>query len=638
MEIYAERAEQVDAVRVDVCRQKALDLHAQGKQLDLLLLKALQYSNFISDNQKLSAEVVEKEDSAPNGSCVSASSKKRKRTSKSSPRKLSKVSHTREGLSDATRKMESARAESSQFSQPSNLVGGTLKDYQLEGLRWLANLWENGISGILADEMGLGKTIQVIALLAHLREKGVGGPFLVAAPLATLPNWVKEFRKWLPSASVLLYHGSKDERAHLRSTSMPLEHQDTQNFPVIVTSYEICIADRPYLNRFNWKFIVVDEGHRIKNRKCKLVRELKQLHSASRLLLTGTPIQNTLEELWSLLNFVNPMIFDDLEVFQSWFGFRNIGRETQVDEILGQEQQDRIVSKLHEILRPFLLRRLKLDVLTDIPPKKELVVYCHMSPLQREYYSQLHDQQLKETLTRMGIEGAKRVSEINLQMNLRKVCNHPFLFGEPKDPDTQEYIGDSNPRVLTSASGKMKVLYRMLVRLLETGHKILIFSQMTELLNILEDFIQRHMSLPCYRIDGSVKMAERQQMIEDFNAHSNVSIFLLSTRAGGLGINLAAADTCIIYDSDWNPHGDAQAQDRCHRIGQTRPVVVYRLLTTGSVEIEMLEKQISKRKLERMAIVGGEFGKAGRKRSKSFTVDRLKQLLEVRCNTYQRCP
>lgn len=179
-----------------------------------------------------------------------------------------------------------------------------------------------------------GKTIQIIALIAQLRSSGTSGPFLIAGPLSVLTNWVHEFQKWLPTCPVLLYHGSKQERQLLRQSRMPVRNAKTLQFPIVVTSFEICMIDRKFLEKYQWQYIILDEGHRIKNRNCKLVRELKQIPSVSRLLLTGTPIQNTLEELWSLLNFVNPLIFDNLEVFQAWFGFRNIGKDTQVRQLI----------------------------------------------------------------------------------------------------------------------------------------------------------------------------------------------------------------------------------------------------------------------------------------------------------------
>mmetsp|Transcript_15154 Transcript_15154/g.46849 ORF Transcript_15154/g.46849 Transcript_15154/m.46849 type:complete len:589 (-) Transcript_15154:74-1840(-) len=523
--------------------------------------------------------------------------------------------------------------------QPEAMTGGTLKGYQVEGLRWLATLFENGLSGILADEMGLGKTIQVIALVAHVREKRVKGPICIAAPLATLPNWMNEFKKWTPTISALLYHGSKQHRADLRRTAMQHSQQMDEEFPVIVTSYEMCILDRAALSHFKFKYLVIDEGQRVKNRDCRLVRELKKLNTENRLLLSGTPIQNTLEELWSLLNFVNPQIFDDLQVFQSWFGFRNIGKETQVDDIIDDESKDRIVTKLHEILRPFLLRRVKSDVLKGVlPPKQEIVLYAPMTGLQRTYESLILEHKLKDQLAASGIpQTSHTVSEQNMLMNQRKNANHPFLFGEPRDA-AGRYVGEANPRTLVNASGKFRLLDRLLTKLKVTNHKVLIFSQMTELLNIIQDYVAGK-GWGVHRIDGGVELSERQRQIDEFNAEKGANehfVFLLSTRAGGLGINLATADTVILFDSDWNPHQDSQAMDRAHRIGQTRPVMVYRLLTNGSVEISMMEKQISKKKLERMAVTGGDYNKAGRRSRGELTTQGLRTLLDDDVNIASR--
>ncbi|KAJ8612137.1 hypothetical protein CTAYLR_002446 [Chrysophaeum taylorii] len=565
------------------------------EQLDTLLNKAQQYSNFIVQSQQKSPG----KDEEPRA--------KRRKT-----------------ISDAA---ECMAKKEKLVMQPKCMVGGTLKGYQLEGLRWMATLYENGLSGILADEMGLGKTIQVIALVGHLREKNVAGPIIVAAPLATLPNWEKEFRKWTPAIACLLYHGAKKHRADLRKGLLS-QHQHAESFPVIITSYEICIIDRGPLSHFDFKYLVVDEGQRVKNRDCRLVRELKKLKTENRLLLSGTPIQNTLEELWSLLNFVNPQIFDDLNVFQSWFGFRNIGKETQVDDILDDEARNRIVTKLHEILRPFLLRRVKADVLKDVlPPKKEIVVYTPMSRVQKQYERELLNNRLRDALVVSGVPAGNDISQANKLMNQRKIANHPFLFGEPR-LGTGEYITDKSPSALAKASGKFALLSRLLPRLKDQGHKVLIFSQMTEVLNLLELLFQQ-MGYRFFRIDGGVKLQDRQRQIDEFNETDNDNfIFMLSTRAGGLGINLAAADTCIIFDSDWNPQQDSQAMDRCHRIGQTKPVLVFRLLTNASVEIQMMDKQISKKKLERMAIAGGDFKRAGqRSTTKDLSLDTLRTLL-----------
>jgi ATP-dependent DNA helicase len=517
-------------------------------------------------------------------------------------------------------------------------------------MQWLVALWENGLSGILADEMGLGKTIQIIALIAYLREHNTPGPYLIAAPLATLPNWIKEFEKWLPSCPIILYHGTKQEREAIRLQHLPPHKSKDMSFPIVVTSFEICMIDRAYLERYLWQYLILDEGHRIKNKDCKLLRSLKSFKSCSRLLLSGTPIQNTLEELWSLLNFVSPMIFDDLRIFKSWFGFKNIGIDLQVEDIVDTEYSNRIVSKLHEILRPFLLRRLKKDIFIDIPPKREIIVYCKKTAVQEEYYAHTLNNSLREALQSMGItEQIKAVSEINMTMNLRKICNHPFLFGEPKDPKSGKYLSDLNPEYLVQCSGKLQVLDRILAKLKadkKTSHKVLVFSQMTKFMDILEDYAQLRGKRPIselmllmltwmaptgyryVRFDGSTKIQERQIAIEEFNRDPDVFLFFISTRAGGLGINLTAADTVILADSDYNPHQDSQAQDRCHRIGQSKPVVIYRLITIYSIEINMLEKQVSKKKLERLTIHGGDYRQAGRRLSSNLTITKLRQLLQ----------
>lgn len=344
-----------------------------------------------------------------------------------------------------------------------------------------------------------------------------------------------------------------------------------------------------------------------------------------------------------MLNFVNPAIFDDLSIFQSWFGFKNIGQKTQgattEEDIVAEQRQNQTVTKLHEILRPFLLRRIKRDVLTDLPPKKEVVVYAGMSKLQTGYSQMIEQGVLRDILLKQGIEQARTLSQTNKQMNHRKNCNHPFMFGEPIDPASGAPLGTAHPQLLIKASGKFALLDRMLDRLFKDKHQVLIFSQMTSLLNVIEDYLIFRNWKYC-RIDGSTKIDERQRQMDVFNSEKTGDagkrndgddrhfVFLLSTRAGGVGINLATADTCIIFDSDWNPHQDSQAQDRCHRIGQDRPVAVYRLLTVDSVDVEMMEKQMSKKKLERMAIVGGDYRKAGSRSRGEFNDEALTSLLE----------
>jgi ATP-dependent DNA helicase len=312
-----------------------------------------------------------------------------------------------------------------------------------------------------------------------------------------------------------------------------------------------------------------------------LLGSLKKIKAANRLLLTGTPIQNTLNELWSLLNFVNPSIFDDLNVFQSWFGFKDIGQKTKSatteEAVVLEERKNQTVSKLHEILRPFLLRRIKTDVMSEMPPKKECIVYSGVSKLQAGYATLIDKGTLRETLMKQGIASGRTLSQVNKLMNHRKNINHPFLFGEPMDPASGEPLGSAHPHLLVRASGKFALLDRMLERLHKDGHQVLIFSQMTSVLNVMEDYLNWRKWNYC-RIDGNTHIDERQRQMDAFNAEQtggeggshNLAddrnfVFLLSTRAGGLGITLTAADTCIIFDSDWNPHADSQAMDRCHR-------------------------------------------------------------------------
>ena len=304
-----------------------------------------------------------------------------------------------------------------------------------------------------------------------------------------------------------------------------------------------------------------------------------------------------------------------------------------------EERKNQTVTKLHEILRPFLLRRIKTDVLSEMPPKREVIVYSGMSKLQLGYAELIEKGVLRDELIRQGIEMGRTLSQTNKMMNHRKNVNHPFMFGEPLDPSTGMHIGTSHPQLLVRASGKFALMDRMLERLHKDGHQVLIFSQMTKVLNIIEDYLNFRQWRYC-RIDGSTNIDDRQAAMDLFNAEKTSGangtrnyaddryfVFMLSTRAGGLGINLTSADTCIIFDSDWNPHADSQAMDRCHRLGQNRPVAVYRLLTCNSVDIEMMEKQISKKKLERMTIAGGDFRKAGRRSQGDITFEKLQSLL-----------
>ena len=463
-----------------------------------------------------------------------------------------------EGISSKTRGKRKSSAESKSTKKhkgdaPAEVTkalcpgfSGTLRDYQLKGVKWMISLWQNGLNGILADQMGLGKTVQTIAFLCHMRSKGILGPFMVIGPLSTLPNWVAEFEKWAPDFPVVLYHGSKQERAEIRKHRMGTKNID-EKFPVIVTSYEITIADIKFLAKYSWKYVIVDEGHRLKNMNCRLIRELRTLQAENKLLLTGTPLQNNLGELWSLLNFLLPEIFSSLENFESWFDFASsVGQEGADKEIVAEEQRNKVISKLHAILKPFLLRRVKTDVETSLPGKMEVIMYAQMTDKQREINQQLLDKTLGDELVKLrGSSQAPSSATLNnMLMQMRKNANHPDLItapfeGSPFYPPADQLIAEA---------GKMRLLDRLLHKLFKEGHKVLIFSQMTSMLDLLDAYFDE-LGVDTCRIDGSVSWQDRQSAMKRFNNDSNCKVFLLSTRAGGLGINLTAADTCIIYDS-----------------------------------------------------------------------------------------
>ena len=498
---------------------------------------------------------------------------------------------------------EEERAEKEQAGLVPLLTGGKLKSYQIKGVKWLISLWQNGLNGILADQMGLGKTIQTIGFLAHLKGKGLDGPYLVIAPLSTLSNWANEIKRFVPSINAIIYHGNRKERDQIRMKYMP--RTIGPKFPIILTSYEVALNDaRKYLRHYNWKYLVVDEGHRLKNSKCKLLKELKLLPVENKLLLTGTPLQNNLAELWSLLNFILPDIFSSHEEFESWFDLSGKCNNEAVVEELEERKRAQVVSKLHAILRPFLLRRMKSDVEQMLPRKKEIILYATMTEHQKNFKDHLVNKTLENYLKEKASTGRGVKGKLNnLMVQLRKNCNHPDLLESAFDGS---YLYPPVEQIVEQC-GKFRLLDRLLARLFARKHKVLIFSQWTKILDIMEYYFSEK-GLEVCRIDGSVRLDERKRQIEEFNdMNSNCRVFLLSTRAGGLGINLTAADTCILYDSDWNPQMDLQAMDRCHRIGQTKPVHVYRLATAQSIEGRMLKRAFSKLKLEHVVIGKGQF-------------------------------
>ena len=483
--------------------------------------------------------------------------------------------------------------------QPDNLIGGTLKEYQIKGLQWMISLYNNNLNGILADEMGLGKTIQTISLLTYLiRKKNQQGPFLVIVPLSTLTNWNLEFEKWAPSIKRIVYKGP------------PLARKNQQQqirygqFQVLLTTYEYIIKDKPVLSRIKWVHMIVDEGHRMKNAQSKLSNTLTQYYSTRyRLILTGTPLQNNLPELWALLNFVLPNIFKSVKSFDEWFNtpFANTGGQDKME--LTEEEQLLVIRRLHKVLRPFLLRRLKKDVEKDLPDKQERVIKCKSSALQAKIYKQLVTyNKISVSDGKGGKTGIRGLS--NMLMQLRKLCNHPFVFEQVEE---QMNPSKTNNDLLWRTAGKFELLDRILPKFRATGHRILMFFQMTQIMNIMEDFL-RLRGMEYLRLDGSTKSDDRSELLAKFNSpDSPYFCFLLSTRAGGLGLNLQTADTVIIYDSDWNPHQDLQAQDRAHRIGQKNEVRILRLITSKSVEEKILERAQYKLDMDGKVIQAGRF-------------------------------
>ncbi len=521
--------------------------------------------------------------------------------------------------------------------QPALLTGGKLRDYQLVGFQWLVRRVFFGESVIIADEMGLGKTIQVLAYIAWMRAQ-LPGPTLVIVPLSTLGNWIAEVARFCPSIPVVRYYGSVEHRAGLRAEHIPAaarRRADVQ-MPLFITTYDVAVKDVEEMRGVQWRCMVVDEGHKLKNEK-GVVRSILQRYSPSttagmaatqtKILLTGTPVQNDMLELWSLCNFILPLVFSDRDQFKRIYSFMGLGTSVGADYLRTQEQRHAIISKLHAVLARYMLRRTKAEVRLDLPPKVEALVYTALSKEQLRLMVALGvGGDINVTLAEMGWRDPSdpsrpaSVSTTNLQMNLRKVCCHPYEFAEPLVGSRRgagaggSSLGnattDTDERIVTTC-GKMVALDRMLRALRAAGHKVLIFSQFTTLLDILADYLDYvgPAVLGEYRLlTGNTAALDRDAMIAEFNADpdNKIGVFLLSTKAGGLGINLTAADTVIFYDSDWNPKADDQAQDRAHRIGQTRPVVVYRLVTEGaSVERRMLRVAAGKGALGRVVLREG---------------------------------
>ena len=466
-----------------------------------------------------------------------------------------------------------------------------LFEYQLEGLNWLRFAWKNRRHVILGDEMGLGKTIMTIAYFKSLLEEGhAQHPHLLIVPLSTLGNWERELDLWAPDLYYVTFAGNAKSRDTMKCYELGLsvgnKPQTTRpKFNVLLTTYENVLAESSTMQKFTWACVVVDEGHRLKNKESRLFKALQPLEAFQRVLLTGTPLQNNLDELFMLMHFLDQGEFSDLEEFQEEFA--NIGKEDQI-------------SKLHDMLKPHLLRRLKKDVLKQLPPKKEQIIRVELSLLQKKIYRDiiLNNYNTLQSYSRAGAKAA--VPSKNILMELRKCCNHPFMF-EPKFDVRGRETGQKAFRKLLNVSGKLQLMDKMVAKLIERDHRIIIFSQFTTMLDILEEWLGGR-SITYERVDGGVRGSERQLSINRFNESKESKVFLLSTKAGGLGINLATADTVIIFDSDFNPHNDIQAQARAHRMGQSKEVMIYRFVSRATVEEAMVQRSKSKLVLEHLVV------------------------------------
>ncbi|KAI8903276.1 SNF2 family N-terminal domain-containing protein [Gorgonomyces haynaldii] len=470
----------------------------------------------------------------------------------------------------------------------------TLKGYQLIGVSWLSLLYRKKLGGILADEMGLGKTAQVICFIAHLLTIGHSGPHMIIVPASTVGNWLREFENWCPVLQVVAYTGSLKERRQIQDETA------SRQIHVVLTTYNMATGtkeDRTWLRKLKCKSLILDEGHLVKNSDSQRFKKLMKFQCPFRLLLTGTPLQNNLLELLSLLTFIMPDLFvSGSEQLQKLFNMK--------DEM----HLVHIIDRAKRVMQPFVLRRRKDQVLNDLPQKIQKIEYCLMTKRQQELYHQI----LVESKS-------KRDDTSNIMMKLRKASNHPLLHRQLYTDEQLEtmsrlilkeenyfdksrehiyedmlFMSDfeldrlaSKNKSLSKHTLDHKYLYdsgkvKRLEEILENLDKVLIFSQFVIMLDILEQFLI-HKQISFVRLDGQTPQEERQDRIDQFQTE-DVRVFLLSTKAGGFGINLTAANVVVLYDIDFNPHNDAQAEDRAHRVGQKRDVTVIRMIVKDSVE------------------------------------------------------
>ncbi|CDO72994.1 hypothetical protein BN946_scf185007.g48 [Trametes cinnabarina] len=466
-----------------------------------------------------------------------------------------------------------------------------LMPFQVEGVNWLCHNWNISQNCILADEMGLGKTVQIVTFIGYLAANYKAYPALVVVPNSTITNWVREFERWAPKLRVVPFYGEAKSREIIKKYELFHSSfgKDTTGakYHVLVTTYETITNAKEFNPVFKqiprWEVLVVDEGQRLKSDTSLIFKRLKELKSFHRVIMTGTPLNNNIRELFNLMNFLDPTEWKDLEQLSKQY----------------EQLTDELVRELHVRLKPYFLRRIKSDVL-QLPPKNEVIVPVSMAPLQKEIYRSILSQNL-EILQRLaeGTDSSKRNNSLtksnmnNMLMQLRKCIQHPYLVSEDIEP--RGLSPEETHERLVAASAKLRLLKMLLPKLRTRGHRVLLFSQFVIALDIIEDFLIGE-GIKYLRLDGNTKQADRQKGMDEFNKpDSDIFIYLLTTRAGGVGINLWSADTVIIFDPDFNPHQDLQAIARAHRYGQKKTVLVFKLMVKDSAEERIM--QTGKKKL-----------------------------------------
>jgi SWI/SNF-related matrix-associated actin-dependent regulator 1 of chromatin subfamily A len=537
-----------------------------------------------------------------------------------------------------------------------------LKDYQVVGLNWLNLLWQNGISGILADDMGLGKTCQVIAFLSHLKEQREGRPSIIIVPGSTLENWCREFERFSKTINFTPYYGSQAERFESQDTIR--ENIETGDCDVIITTYDLAYRkeDNAFLRKCKPHICIFDEGHVLKNANTARYKSLMRITPKCRILLTGTPLQNSLQELMSILGFLMPDVFYDKqddsvqEMLQILFKHKAKVTESDSHSTLLSAQR---VQRARTMLTPFILRRKKAQVLKHLPKKTCRVEYCDLTETQKTLYNEQLQKQRKILLDRAA--GLPVKDHANVMMKLRQAAIHPLLFRHRYTDDKirkmskaclrEETFAESNPDIIFEElqlyqdyqchhlalkypsalkkfelkdrewmdSGKVQKLLELLKKYKANGDRALVFSQFTSVMDILGWVFDDH-DIAYMRMDGSTPIAERQGLMDVFHSDTSIPVFMLSTKSGGAGINLACANKVVIFDSSFNPQDDIQAENRAHRVGQTREVEVVRLVTKDTVEEQIYALGVSKLELDKM-VQGEEQDDAGTNKGKKKGTD-----------------